>query len=66
LDVPEADGVGTGIEVSEASVNDEGVMEVEVGPGAEAVAGDAVFAGEIAVARAGGKYCEIVEFSGTE
>jgi hypothetical protein len=60
LGVPEADGVGTVVDVSEAGVN--GVIGVEAGPAVEAVAPDS----GLAVERAGGRYCVMVEFSGTE
>lgn len=40
LDVPEADEVGTGIDVSEACVNGEGVIGAEAAPAVEAVAED--------------------------
>jgi hypothetical protein len=60
LGVPEADDVGSGIDVSEAGVN--GVIGVEAGPAVEAVAPDSV----LIVERAGGRYCVMVEFSGTE
>jgi hypothetical protein len=67
LDAPEADEVGTGIDVSEAGVNGEGVIGAEAGPPVvEAVAADCVLIVEVAVARAGGTYCEMVELSGTE
>lgn len=65
LDVPEAD-VGIGIDVSEAGVNGEGVIGAEVRPAVEAVVPDCVLMADVAVARAGGRYCEMVEPSGTE
>lgn len=55
-----ADGVG---DVSEAGVNGDVVIGVEVGPAVEAVAADN---GLVGVERAGGRYCVMVEFSGTE
>jgi hypothetical protein len=66
LDVPEADEVGTGIDVSEAGVNGEGVIGARARPAVEAMAADCVLIVEEAVARAGGTYCEMVELSGTE
>jgi hypothetical protein len=66
LDAPEADEVGTGIDVSEAGINGEGVIGAEVRPAVEAVAVDCVLVVEAAAARAGGIYCEMVELSGTE
>lgn len=66
LGVPEADGVGTGTDVSEAGVNGDVVIEVEAGSAVEAVAADSVLVGEIFVEGAGGRYCVMVEFSGTE
>jgi hypothetical protein len=66
LDVPEADGVGTGIDVSEAGVNGDVVIGIEAGPAVEAVAADSGLVAEIFVVRAGGTYCVMVEFSGTE
>ncbi len=66
LDVPEADGVGTEIDVSEAGVNGEAVIGVEAGSVVEPVAAVCGLVVEIAVARAGGIYCEMVEFRGME
>ena len=65
LDVPEADDVGTGVDVSEAGVNDEGVIGVEAGSAVEALEVDCVLIVD-GVTRAGGIYCEMVEFSGME
>jgi hypothetical protein len=62
LDVPDADGVGTGTNVSEAGVTG----DAEAGPAVEAVAADSGLVVEIFVVRAGGTYCVMVEFSGTE
>jgi hypothetical protein len=64
--VPEADEVGTGIDVSEAGVKGEGAIGAEAGPAVEAVAADCVLIVEVPVARTGGTYCEMVELSGTE
>jgi len=66
LGVPEAEEVGTGVDASEAGVNGEVVVGAGAGPAVEAVAADCVLIAEVAVAKAGGIYCEMVELSGTE
>jgi hypothetical protein len=58
----EADGVGTGIDVSEAGVNG----DAEARPAVEAGAVDSGLVVGIFVVRAGGTYCVMVEFIGTE
>lgn len=66
LDVPEADEMGAGTDVSAAGVNGEGVIGVEAGSAVEAEAADCDLIVEVAVIRAGGTNCEMVELNGTE
>ena len=65
LDAPEVDGVGTGIDVSDAGVSGEAVMGTEAEVAAVAPAADSLVV-EIVVVRAGGAYCVMAELSGTE
>ena len=64
LDVPEAEGVGTGIDMSEAGVSGD-VMGIEAEVAAVVPAADSLVV-EIVVVRVGGVYCVMAELSGTE
>lgn len=66
VDIPAADMVGVGTDVSEAGVNGDVVVGVEVEPLAKVVAADGDLVVGIDVARAGGTYWVMVELSGTE
>lgn len=67
VDVPGADAVGAGFDLSEAGVNGEVVVGVEAEPlAAGEVAADDVLVGGVADASAGGIYCAMGELSGTE
>ncbi len=67
VDVPKADVVGVGTDVSEAGVNGDAIVGFEVDPLAEVVAeGSGGLVVGLVVVRAGGIYCAMVEVSGTE
>ena len=67
VDVPaEAEGVVGVPDASEAVVNGDVAVGVEVEPLAGAVAADSDLVVGIVVARAGGTYCVMVELIGTE
>jgi len=70
VDIPAADSAGVGTDVSEAGVNGDVVVGVEVEPLAKVVAVvvavDSDLVVGIAVARACGTYWVMVELSGTE
>jgi hypothetical protein len=66
VDIPAADSAGVGADVSEAGVNGDVVVGVEVEPLVNVVAADSDLVVGIVVARAGGTYWVMAELSGTE
>jgi len=66
VDIPVADSAGVGTDVSEAGVNGDVVVGVEVELLAKVVAADSDLVFGIVAVRAGGIYWVMVELSGTE
>jgi len=66
VDVVNADVAGAEADVSGAGVNGDVVVGVEGGPLVDVVAAGEPLAVGIVVARTGGMYCVMAEFSGTE
>jgi len=66
VDIAEADVAGAEAGVSGAGVNGDVVVGVEGGPLVDVVAAGGPLVAGMVIARAGGMYCAIAEFSGTE
>jgi len=66
VDVVETDVTGVEADVSGTGVNGDVVVGVEGGPLVDVVAADGRLVVGMVVARAGGRYCVMAEFSGME